>query len=434
MHIFFSGIGGGGVGPLALIAKQAGYEVSGSDKQESDYTKLLQKSGISLHIGQTAEAIQAVHDKKPIDWLVFSSAITRDNTQHPELLFAQRNQLKMSKRDGLLTEIIKQKKLKLIGIAGTHGKSTTTAMVMWLFHKLGIPIGHSVGAKVPFAPMGQLQPGSEYFVYECDEFDYNFLAFHPYIAAITGIGWDHHEIFPTEASFKNAYRDFISQSKHTIMWQEEYDLLGYTDTAKFTVLDNFDPAINRNIIIPGEFNRQDAWQAVQAVHRATKVPIATLIGHVNNFPGLKQRMEQLKPHLYTNYAHTPEKILGGMSTALELAKANNKDVVIIYEPLTNRRQHHIKHEYKNSFEGAKKLYWVRTYLAREDPNLPLLTPAELIDHLDDPSIATPAEIDDKLIQTIKEHLAKGDIVVAMGASGGGSLDEWLRTAIKEGKL
>jgi UDP-N-acetylmuramate-alanine ligase len=145
-------------------------------------------------------------------------------------------------------------------------------------------------------------------------------------------------------------------------------------------------------------------------------------------------MEQLLPHLFTNYAHTPEKILGGMSTALELAKKHGKSVVIIYEPLTNRRQHHIKHEYKGTFTGAKKLYWVRTYLAREDPNLPLLTPADLINHLDDPAIAAPAEIDDALAETIKQHLQQGDMVVAMGASGGGSLDEWLRTKIKEGKL
>lgn len=433
MHIFFSGIGGGGVGPLALIAKQAGYDVSGSDKQASDYTRLLQSQGISLHIGQTAEAIQTVHAKKPIDWLVFTSAITRDDTEHPEMLFAQRSRIKISKRDELLTQIIKEKGLKLIGIAGTHGKSTTTAMAVWLFHSLGIPIGHSVGAKIPFAPMGQLLPGSEFFIYECDEFDYNFLAFHPYIATITGIGWDHHEIFPTEESFKKAYRDFIAQSQHTILWQKDYDLLGYTDATNFTILDNHDPRLD-TILIPGEFNRHDAWQAIQAAHMATGTDIATLIEHINNFPGLKQRMEQLLPNLYTNYAHTPEKILGGMSTALELAKKQGKEVVIIYEPLTNRRQHHIKHEYKNSFHGAKKLYWVRTYLAREDPNLPLLSPADLINHLDDPNIATPAEIDDQLAKVIKKHLDDGDMVVAMGASGSGSLDEWLRTKIKEGKL
>lgn len=258
MHIFFSGIGGGGIGPLAQIAKQAGYEVSGSDKQESDYTRMLKKQGVALHIGQTEEAIAAAHKKKPIDWLVYSSAITREHSQHPELLFAKRNNIKMSLRDELLNQIITDKKLKLVGIAGTHGKSTTTAMTIWLFHKLGIPIGHSVGAKLPFAPMGQLLPGSEFFVYECDEFDYNFLAFHPYIAAITGIGWDHHEIFPTEESFKKAYRDFISQGKHTIIWKEEFKLLGYKPGREFTILDKHDPAISSRITLAGEFNRQDA--------------------------------------------------------------------------------------------------------------------------------------------------------------------------------
>lgn len=435
MHIFFSGIGGSGLGPLALIAKQAGYTVSGSDKQASDYTALLQKSGIAVHIGQTKEAIQAVHAKHPIDWLVFTSAITRtQGDDHPEMQFARANTIKTSRRDELLNQIISDKHLKLIGIAGTHGKSTTTAMTIWLFHKLGVPIGHSVGAKLPFAPMGQLQTGSQYFVYECDEFDYNFLAFHPHLAAITGIGWDHHEIFPTEESFKKAFRDFISQSSHTLLWQEEYQLLGYDTRDGFTILDNHDPRINSDITLPGEFNRQDAWQAIQAVHMATKAPISQLVGYINEFPGLKQRMELLAPNLYTNYAHTPEKIKGGLDTALEIAKANGQEVVVIYEPLTNRRQHHIKNDYKDTFAGAKKLYWVRSYLAREDPDLPLLTPAQLITHLSDPSIAEPAEIDDTLLQTIKKHLAAGDMVVAMGASGAGSLDEWLRAAIKEGNL
>lgn len=434
MHIYFSGIGGGGVGPLALIAKQAGYDVSGSDQQASAYTDNLKKQGISLHIGQTEEAIAKVHAKHPIDWMVFTSAITRSQPDHPELLFAQRHRIKFSLRDQLLNQIISEQKLKLIGIAGTHGKSTTTAMTVWLFHQLGVPIGHSIGAKVPFAPMGQLQPGSKYFVYECDEFDYNFLAFHPFIAPLTGIGWDHHEIFPTEATFKKAYMDFIDQSQHVITWKPEAKLLKLPKTAKFTVLDPKEPALNGDITLPGAFNRQDAWLAIQAVHMATKAPVSKLIEYINDFPGLKQRMELLKPNLYTNYAHTPEKIIGGMSTALELAKANNQDVVVIYEPLTNRRQHFIKEQYKNSFAGAKKLYWVRSYLAREDPNLPLLTPADLIPYLDDPSIAEPAEIDNKLLSFIKKHLSAGDMVVAIGASGAGSLDEWLRKNIEDGTL
>jgi UDP-N-acetylmuramate--alanine ligase len=425
MHIFFSGIGGGGVGPLAFIAERAGYEVSGSDMQESINTNLLKKQGVDFYIGQTAEKIAELHAKNPIDWFVVTSAITRANPNHPELTFAKSHSIKVSLRDELLSKIIADQKLKLIGIAGTHGKSTTTAMVIWLFHSLGIPIGHSVGAKLSFAPMGDLQPKSEYFVYECDEFDYNFLAFHPYYAIITGIAWDHHEIFPTRESYIAAYKKFLDQSKHTLIWQEEVDHLGLTPNDKLYILDKKVPAI-QTIDIPGETNRQDAWQAVLVVHKLLGKPIDELIPYINTFPGLKQRMEEIAPNLYSNYAHTPEKIKGGMSAALEIAKSRGKRLIIIYEPLTNRRQHYIKDDYKDSFEGADRLYWVPTYLAREDPNLALLTPKELIAYITNPHIAEPAEMNETLLAAIKQHLADGDMVVAMDASGGDSLDEWLR--------
>jgi UDP-N-acetylmuramate--alanine ligase len=425
MHIFFSGIGGGGVGPLALIAKQAGYDVSGSDKQASAYTEQLQKQGIDLYIGQTEEKIAALHARQPIDWFVYSSALPRENPQHPELVFAKAHHIKLSKRDELLNTIITNQKLKLVGIAGTHGKSTTTAMVAWLFYALGIPIGHSVGAKIPFAPMGQLQPHSEYFVYECDEFDNNFLAFHPHLALITGVSWDHHEVFPTRESYKNAYRTFIHQSNECIIWHLDFEHLGLSPKPQLTVIDEQDPGITA-ITLAGEYNRQNAWQAILAVHTLTGTPMAELVAHANRFPGLKQRMEQLAPNLYTNYAHTPEKIKGGLLTALELAKPHKQEVVVIYEPLTNRRQHYIKDDYKDTFAAAKKVYWTPTYLAREDPNLPLLTPKELIAHLSNPHVAEPAIMDETLLAAIKKHMADGDIVVAMGASGAGSLDEWLR--------
>lgn len=425
MHIFFSGIGGSGIGPLAQIAKQAGYEVSGSDSHESLNTDQLRKAGFDFYIGQTAERIAAHHAKKPIDWFVFSSGITRANPDHPEILFAKTHAIPFSLRDELLNKIITDKDLKLVGIAGTHGKSTTTAMVIWLFHRLGVPIGHSVGAKLPFAPMGQLQEGCEYFVYECDEFDNNFLAFHPFLAAITGIAWDHHEIFPTEESYKKAYRQFIAASQHTFIWSEELKHLNLSPAPQFTVLNETDEHIAA-IALPGEYNRQDAWQAVQIVHRLTGRALTELIMHINHFPGLKQRMEQIAPNLYSNYAHTPEKIKGGMLTALELAKAKQQNIVVIYEPLTNRRQHYIREQYKECFEGAKKLYWLPTYLAREDPNVPVLTPEQLITSVTAPNEKQSAQLDASFKKAINDHLQAGDMVVAMGASGNGSLDEWLR--------
>jgi UDP-N-acetylmuramate--alanine ligase len=236
MHIYFSGIGGVGIGPLALIAKQAGYEVSGSDLQDGQYVQYLKTQGISeIQIGQGRNQIAKLHNKKPIDWFIYSSALPKTNPHHPEILFCQENNIKMSKRDELLNKIIEDKKLKLIAIAGTHGKTTTTAMVVWLFKKMGLPVSYSLGAKISFGDMGEYDPKSEYFVYECDEFDRNFLAFHPYLALISGVAYDHHEIFPTEENYQTAFRDFINQSQKVVIWQDDFTKLHLNKDPKYTI-------------------------------------------------------------------------------------------------------------------------------------------------------------------------------------------------------
>jgi len=426
MHIYFSGIGGTAIGPLALIAKQAGFEVSGSDKQDSQYVQYLRKHGIeNIHIGQGRENIQAVHEAKPIDWFVYTSALPLENPDAPELLYCTEMGIKTSKRDELLNLILQEKGLKLVAVAGTHGKTTTTAMAIWLLKQLGIPLSYSVGAKIPFGEMGQYEEGSEYFVYEADEFDRNFLAFEPHVSLITGVSWDHHEVFPTREDYQEAFREFIGQSQHTFAWQEDADYLGLAASDVVTVLDSSDRRIF-NIRLLGLYNRLDAWLVAQAVHRITNEPLDKLLDHLADFPGLSRRMEQLATDLYTDYAHTPEKIRGAMSVATEMAADKGQKVIVVYEPLTNRRQHYMLNDYKDCFTGASKVYWVPSYLAREDPNQRIIPPEELISHLDDPSIAVPAEMDGKLHQAIQQHLNQGDLVIGMAGGGGGSLDEWLR--------
>lgn len=428
MHIYFSGIGGTAIGPLALIAKQAGYEVSGSDKQDSQYIQYLQAHGIeNIHIGQDQAAMSKVHDEKPIDWYVYTSALTLENPHPPELVFAKEQAIKVSKRDELLNQIIADKKLKLIAVAGTHGKTTTTAMVIWLMKELGIPISYSVGAKIPFGDMGEYIPDSEYFVYECDEFDRNFLAFDPHLSLITGVSWDHHEIFPTREDYQSAFREFIEQSNKTTIWTEDWcDLELSMDDESLDVIS--EGAEMADIKLKGLYNRRDAWLAIEGVLDVAGNTHTTkeLIEIINNFPGLQRRMEQLIPNLYSDYAHTPEKIGGAMSVALEMAADSDQNLIVIYEPLTNRRQHFMIDDYKNCFEGAEHVYWTPSYLAREDPNQRVITPEELIAHLEDPSIAEPANLDSELKSKIDAHINNGDMVVGMAGGGGGSLDEWLR--------
>lgn len=427
MHIYFSGIGGAGIGPLAQIAHQAGYKVSGSDQQSSQYIDYLSKHGVtSVHVGQTGEAIAEIHDRDPIDWFVHSSSI---KPGHAELEFCRQQGIKISKRDELLNQIINDKNLKLVAIAGTHGKTTTTAMVVWLFKQLGMPVSYSVGAKLSFGDMGQYAEDSEYFIYEADEFDRNFLAFEPHTSLITGVSWDHHEIFTTREDYQEAFKEFISQSGSTYLWQEDADYLNLAESPALNVLSIENTSVNK-IDLLGQYNRLDAWLAVAAVNKVVKKSTGELIKIVSDFPGLSRRMEQIIPNLYSDYAHTPEKVRGAMSVASEMAAETGQKLIVVYEPLTNRRQHYMLEEYRDSFNGADKLYWIPSYLAREDPGQRIIPPEELISHLDDPSIAEPMARDDALKKTIQSHLDKGDMVVCMAGGGGGSLDDWLRENFK----
>jgi UDP-N-acetylmuramate--alanine ligase len=427
MHIYFSGIGGAGIGPLAQIAHQAGYTVSGSDKQASQYIEYLKKHGITnIHIGQDREAIAAVHNEQPIDWFVYTSALPLENPNAPELAFCAEQDIKTSKRDELLNQILSDKNLKLIAIAGTHGKTTTTALVTWLFTQLKLPVSYLLPAKTSFADMGNFDADSQYFIYEADEFDRNFLAFEPHTSLITGVSWDHHEIFPTREDYQSAFREFIDQSKHTYIWEDDADYLEITDdNSILNMLSITDPHIAR-ITLLGLYNRLDAWLTIQAVHTLTKAPIDDLIALASNFPGLSRRMEKIAPNLYSDYAHTPEKIRGAMSVATEMAAETGQNLVVVYEPLTNRRQHYMLDQYNDVFDGASQVYWIPSYLAREDAAQRIIPPAELISRLTDPSIAKPLERDDELKKTITKHLEAGDMVVAMAGGGGNSLDDWLR--------
>lgn len=427
MHLFFSGIGGSGIGPLALIARQAGYRVSGSDKQDSQYIQYLKKRGITdIYIGQSRNSIASVHEKEPIDWYVYSSAVAIENQHAPELEFCKEQGIKTSKRDELLNRILREKDLKLIAVAGTHGKTTTTAMVVWLFKELGLPASYSLGAKISFGDMGEFNKDSEYFVYECDEFDRNFLAFEPYVSLITGVSWDHHEIFPTREDYQQAFKEFIEQSSQTFIWQNDYNYLGLGDSAAHCHVLRPDAKYPAELKLAGQYNRLDAWLSIQVLHEITKTPLDELIAHANRFPGLQRRMEEIAPGLYSDYAHTPEKIRGAMSAALETAAKKKQAVVVVYEPLTNRRQHYMLGDYKDVFDGAKRVYWIPSYLAREDPNQRVIPPEELISHLSNPSIAEARQRDKSLKQTIQEHLDRGDMVVAMAGGSGDSLDEWIR--------
>lgn len=418
-HIFFSGIGGTGIGPLALIAHQAGYIVTGSDKQESQYTNYLKSHGINLYIGQTKAAIEAHHSNNPIDWFVYSSALPLEDPNHPELLAVTELGIKHSKRDIFLAHFLKEKQLKLIAFAGTHGKTTSTAMAVWVARQLGLPVSYSVGAKLPFGDMGHYEVNSRYFLYECDEFDRNFLSFRPHISVLTKVDWDHHEQYPSRQDYITAFQTFCQQSTQVYAHQEELTYLSIADKVNVSVIDS---KLCKSITLLGNHNRHNAAGVCMAFNSITKAPVDDLVAIINTYPGSSRRFEKIAENIYSDYAHTPEEI----TATLQLAKEFKRRIVVAYEPLTNRRQHYMREQYSNVFKDVTKLYWLPSYLAREDPTLPVISPEEFIASLENKHIAQTAQKNEILASQLLAEAHKGAVVVVLAGGGGGSLDEWAR--------
>lgn len=411
MNIYFSGLGGVGIGPLVEIARDAGHTVVGSDLEESLTTHELREQGVTVNIGQDGTFLRACQEAAPIDWFVHTAALADD---HPELLLAQQLGLRISKRDEFLAYIIQEKDLKLIAISGTHGKTTTTGMTVWTMLQLGIPISYSVGTTLPFGPSGKYDPKSKFFVYECDEFDRNFLHFKPHLALLASIDYDHPETYATEEEYKEAFREFIDRSDHTILWQKEADYLA-NHSDRTWILPEGDIV---QTTVHGEHNRRNATLVVKAMERLSISTRDKVIEVLNRFPGTDRRFEKLADNLYSDYGHHPVEI----AATLQLARELSDHVVLVYQPHQNRRQHHIRDQYKDQFEKAEKVYWLPTYIVRGDQE-PILRPEDLYRNVTNRDSIETADFNDELWNNVQKARDAGKLVLFMGA---GYIDKWVR--------
>lgn len=417
MNIFFAGLGGVGMGPLAEIARDAGYSVFGSDVEEGLMTAKLAENGIDVHIGpQDGSFLGSVHESHPIDWFVYTPAIKED---HPELVLAKKLGIPTAKRGEYLAHFIEEKNLKLIAVSGTHGKTTTTGMVIWTMKEIGIPISYSIGTTLTFGPSGAFDPKSEYFVYECDEFDRNMLYFSPYLALIPSLDYDHPDTYPTPKDYLDAFKEFALKSKSVIAWSDQH-AEAFEGLNNVTLLEATKSM--PDIAMIGLHNRRNAILVQDAF---SQLRISDDVGDILlRFPGTDRRFEKLGDNLYSDYGHHPVEI----AATLQLARELSDHVVLVYQPHQNIRQHEIKDEYTNQFELAEDIYWLPTYLSREDPSLAILKPEELITNITNREHVHVAAFDDGLWNTIQQARHDGKLVLGMGA---GAIDGWLREQVRK---
>lgn len=417
MNIYFSGIGGVGIGPLAEIASDAGHYIAGSDANKSPVSYQLETKGVVISYNQDGSFLEQVHAEHPLDWFIYTAALPDD---HPELVKARQLGIQTGKRDELISDIIKEHGLKLIAVAGTHGKTTTTGMLVWAFKQLHIPVSYSVGSTLTFGPSGRYDDNAQYFVYECDEFDRNFLHFTPYLSLITSVDYDHPDTYPTQNDYTAAFQQFIDHSDHVIMWQREVERGLRPPSTAWT--------LTKEEVLPlhliGSHNRENGTLVAKACEYLSIGSFATVPEAIDSFPGTARRFEQLASGLYSDYGHHPVEI----ASALQLARELSEHITLVYQPHQNTRQHQVRSDYTDCMELADKIFWLPTYLTREDPSLPILTPENLTEHLTNKSVVEYKQLDDDLWQSIESERSRGQLVLIMGA---GTIDGWAREHLSD---
>lgn len=257
----------------------------------------------------------------------------------------------------------------------------------------------------------------------CDEYDRNMLHFEPYLSIIPSLDYDHPDTYKNEHVYKKAFLQFIEQSGYTLLWEKNRRFLDVPDIA--ADYETYDEHMNLSTFsLTGDHVRKNAFLVMRALTRLfPDDDPSRFIDALNRFPGTGRRFEKLADNLYSDYGHHPAEI----AATLQLARELSDTVVLVYQPHQNIRQHHLRHEYTNCMALANEIYWLPTYLTREDPALPVLTPNELSRELTNASSVHVADANNDLWQVIEAARAAGKLVLVMGA---GTIDGWVRERLR----
>lgn len=340
--VFFIGIGGIGISALAQMVRAQGIEAGGLNDEEAGKTiDALEMAGIKVHFLKDFKEIPEA------DMYVYSDAwIYRG----PEILEKARATGKPTlSYFEALGEFAK--KYKVIAISGTHGKTTTTAMVTQILIDAGLDPNMIVGSFVKNYDSNFRLGRGEYLVVEADEFNRHMLFLKPYIGAITNIEADHLDVYKDLDDIKDAFKKFIAQSEHSI-----------TDYTKYL---NKVPKLS----VPGEHNRMNA---------ALAMGVADILGideeitkkSLSMFTGTWRRLEKIGVSkegviIYDDYAHHPTEIKASLQALRELYTKNAKNITVLFQPHLYSRTKALFNDFAKSFKDADRVFLLPIYFARE---------------------------------------------------------------------
>src|SRR3989338_1226276 len=390
--VFFIGIGGIGISALAQMFMRRGVEVSGVNDEEGKTLDVLRSAGIKV------EMLSDYKKLPEADLYVYSDAWLY---RGPEII----ERARATGRPTLsyfetLGEI--GKNYKVIAISGTHGKTTTTAMVADVMIEAGLDPTVLVGSFVKKFNSNFRQGNSEYLVVEADEFNRHMLLFHPFIGVVTNIEADHLDCYKDLADIKSAFGTFISQSEHKILDYKKY----LEKVPKLSV--------------PGAHNRMNA---------AASLAVAAVLGikeeiaqkALSQFAGAWRRLEKRgktseRAIIYDDYAHHPPEIQASLQALRELYPSGSKKLTVLFQPHLYSRTKALFNDFAKSFKGADKVFLLPIYFAREDKDESIssekLAEAILLEGEDVQAFAS-FELAENHIKGLK--FGQNDVFVTMGA-------------------
>jgi UDP-N-acetylmuramate--alanine ligase len=449
--IHFVGIGGIGMSGIAEILLTEGFRVSGSDRAASDNTERLQELGAEVFTGgHLATNVQA-----DVDALVYSSAVGPDN---PELVEARQRKIPVIRRAEMLAEVMRLK--YGIGIAGTHGKTTTTSMVSLVLMEGGVDPTVIVGGRLRGLAGSNARLGKgDFIVVEADEYDRSFLSITPTIAVLTTLETDHLDCYRDLEDIKSAFVQFAAKVPFygfVVLCLDEpalqdimpkikkkiitYGLSGQSDlqavdivhkqhTSTFTVVRNGEELGAVTIQIPGKHNVLNALAAI-AVGLELNVPFDKVKAGIEKFTGVFRRWE-VKGEvngvtLIDDYAHHPTEI----KATLAGAKAGwRRRVVCVFQPHLYSRTRDFYDDFGRAFFNADVLVLTDVYPAREEPiqgvsGELIVNAARQFGHKQVHYVPAKGEVPAFLASIVKP----GDMVITMGA---GDIWKFGETFLKE---
>ena len=443
-HVHFIGIGGSGLSAIARLLKDSGYTVTGSDRVMSPFALDLQGAGVTVYIGHHPRYIQGA------DWVVRSSAVPDNN---PEVQAARQAGIPVYKRADFLGKWMEDK--NGIAVAGTHGKTTTTAMIAFVLSELGCDPSFIVGGLMNNYGVNARAGKGNLFVIEADEYDRMFLGLKPRIEVITNLEHDHPDCYPTFEEMITAFESFISllpnngsliaciedegaallmnrarrigrrviayfiQDEMTIKaqhWIQAHNLKanergGYDFEAVIHIAKA--ESVQVSLQVPGRHNVLNAL-AVLAVTAVLSLSIKSAGAALGKFTGTGRRFEvkgkKKGVTVIDDYAHHPTEIKATLAAAR--SRYPKQRLVVVWQPHTYSRTKTLFQDFIRAFEEADEVIVTEIYAAREPKQD--FSSAEVVHAMQHPAVRFIASLEEATRYLLK-HLHRQDVLLVLSA-------------------